>query len=338
MKIKNEIKKLENEPRLLIEVPLKPVQGTRFQPTGFPDLGAATYQLNDNTQMLIVESAQSMANRLEGVCWDNQDVVPVLKGIPYIKVVDINNQFLTSSIIESHRINSPYILESDDKTFYDKFKKEVGAMDFGPIDIEKFTRALFKYDINSLIHGVFISKSDLAGGRLRLSRALSSFVEARNVTEAHSGGVKLDHVNPGGKVNDVKGSKEGFGHIPFPRDEFTGDITAYFNLDLAQIRGYGFNTDVNDLLIALSLYKIQKLLKDGLKFRTSCDLTNSTPIVKKPNDFTLPSLDSDFERELKDMIGKVKDYFSEPPVTTVIYKKSKTKKEEANKEQKIPDE
>ncbi|NQT12971.1 MAG: type I-U CRISPR-associated protein Cas7, partial [Planctomycetes bacterium] len=68
---------LEGAPRLLIEVPLKPVQGSRFQPTGFPDLGAATYsgvrQENGKAvtvDSLLVESAQSMANRLEIVCWN----------------------------------------------------------------------------------------------------------------------------------------------------------------------------------------------------------------------------------------------------------------------------
>lgn len=35
---------LAHSPRLLLEVPLKPVQGSRFQPTAFPDLGAAVYQ------------------------------------------------------------------------------------------------------------------------------------------------------------------------------------------------------------------------------------------------------------------------------------------------------
>ena len=34
----------DNASRLLLTVPLRPVQGDRFQPTGFPSLGAATYQ------------------------------------------------------------------------------------------------------------------------------------------------------------------------------------------------------------------------------------------------------------------------------------------------------
>ena len=59
---------LKDSNRLLIEVELEPIQGERFQPTGFPDLGAAEIQLNDNTASLLVESAQSMANRLEDVC------------------------------------------------------------------------------------------------------------------------------------------------------------------------------------------------------------------------------------------------------------------------------
>ena len=34
---------LKDQPRLLLKAALQPIQGTRFQPTGFPDLGAATY-------------------------------------------------------------------------------------------------------------------------------------------------------------------------------------------------------------------------------------------------------------------------------------------------------
>jgi len=38
------MEKLKGVPRLLLEVELQPVQGDRFQPTGFPDLGAAIYE------------------------------------------------------------------------------------------------------------------------------------------------------------------------------------------------------------------------------------------------------------------------------------------------------
>jgi CRISPR-associated protein Csb1 len=48
---------LDKVSRLLMTVPLRPVQGDRFQPTGFPSLGAATYQTREGPKLL-VESAQ----------------------------------------------------------------------------------------------------------------------------------------------------------------------------------------------------------------------------------------------------------------------------------------
>lgn len=102
---------LATAPRLLFEADLKPVQGTRFQPTGFPDLGAARYDSPDGRPMLLVESAQSMANRLEAVCWDTaaDDWCTPLAGLPVIKVIDEKGKALTNSVLEAHRINSPYI-------------------------------------------------------------------------------------------------------------------------------------------------------------------------------------------------------------------------------------
>jgi len=90
---------LDKQPRLLIEADLQPVQGTRFQPTGFPDLGAAEYDGPDGRRMLLVESAQSMANRLEAVCWDTvaDDWVPALAGLPLIRVLDGSGKVLTHS-------------------------------------------------------------------------------------------------------------------------------------------------------------------------------------------------------------------------------------------------
>lgn len=288
---------LATAPRLLLEAHLQPLQGTRFQPTGFPNLGAATYDGPNGERMLLVESAQSMANRLETVCWDKpaDDWVEPLRGLPLVKVArklkdkdgkEIEES-LTNTVLEAHRINSPYILEGKDKSVLQSLKLQLAEMEEGPVDIKKLAAVLLKLDTNALIHGVFLAKSDLAGGRLRLPRALSSFIEAEEVKEAQSGGVKNDHVNPSGDTG------KGFGNVPFARSEFTSaKIIAYFNLDLAQIRAFGLGDSVSHLLIALALFKIQALLDSGLRLRTACDLEvkESGIVVKRPTGFVLPTL------------------------------------------------
>jgi CRISPR-associated protein Csb1 len=292
---------LANVPRLLLEARLKPVQGTRFQPTGFPNLGAATYDGPNGTRMLLVESAQSMANRLETVCWDkvSDDWVTPLKGLPLIKVLDSENKPLTNTVLEAHRINSPYILEGRDTSVLDRLRNELADMDEGPVDIRKLGAVLLGLDTNALLHGVFLAKSDLAGGRLRLPRAISAFIEAEDVREAQSGGVKNDHVNPSGDT------ARGFGNVPFARSEFSSSkITAYFNLDLAQIRGYGLGEAVTQLLVALALFKVRAFLEEGLRLRTACDLECDALIVVRPSGFTLPER-SLLDAELPSLISRV---------------------------------
>ena len=81
---------LKNAPRLLIEADLKPVQGSRFQPTGFPNLGHAVYSApSGGGQMLLVESAQSMANHLERTLWDdaNCELRGPAMGLSHVRVV-----------------------------------------------------------------------------------------------------------------------------------------------------------------------------------------------------------------------------------------------------------
>ena len=308
--------KIRNEPRILVEVPLKPVQGTRFQPTGFPDLGAATYTLADGKQMLLVESAQSMANRMEEVCWDNskEELVEKLKGLPYV-ISTLPDGSKTNSILEAHRINSPYIYNTKE---FDSIKKEIGFEKNKPFNRKKLVDALLKYDINSLIHGIFLEK---IGGVVRIPRVLSGFVEASNVTIAPSGGAKFDRIQPvtTGDSTPYGKAKDGYGNVIFHRDEFTGEITAYFNIDVSQIRGYGFDEKVEDLLLLLAFYKIRKLLDEGLRLRTACDLEVSGEItVKCPEGFRLPSLD-DLEKKIPGYIDKCGDHFATPRITEVLY-------------------
>ncbi len=253
-----DLSNLTKAQRLLFKIPLQPLQGSRFQPTGFPSLGAATFQTNRGTTSLLVESTQSMANRLEMTVWDPvaNDLKEELHGLSHVRVTrktgkdEKNCEFLTDTILESHRLNSPYLLEGKEKPFLNKLKKDLGVMETGPIDRHKLAETLLKYDVNSLLHGVFLAKKELAGGRLRVSRTLSAFIEADDVQIAPSGGVKNDHINPPGDTG------KGFGNVLFARDEYTAkSITLYVNLDLAQIRGYGLGNDVEYLLI-LGVYPL----------------------------------------------------------------------------------
>lgn len=293
---------------------MSPVQGQRLQPTGFPDLGAAIFNTPGGTQALLVESSQSMANRMEEVCWSIPDNnwIPELRGLPYIEVYE-DGKFITNSVLESHRMNSPYILESKDKTFFNQVRDELADMERGAVDLQKLARFLLKYDPGCLLHGVFLAKKELAGGRLRIARSLSSFIEAENVNLVASGGVKFDRVDPKGDT------KHGYGNVPFHRDEYTAEtITAYFNVDISQIRAYGLGDAVTELLTAWSLLKIRLVLERGLRLRTACDLAASEPEITNIPDASLPATEY-LLNEMPSLIRAAHNFFADPPVTKVHY-------------------
>jgi CRISPR-associated protein Csb1 len=308
---------LKDEPRVLMEATLKPLQGHRFQPTGFADLGPARYTLPDGTEMLLVESVQSVANRMELACWDQAtgDLISQLKGLPYIRVMSDDGTVLTNSVLEAHRINSEYVMKNasrkgTQKTFAKEFEEEIGYQKDGRVNWEKFYGALFKYDPNSLIHGCFLEE---IGGRLRVTRVLSGFIEASNVVPVESGGVKNNIVQP-----ELKG---GAGNVPFHRTEFVaGEIKAYFNLDLALLRGYGLGDEATRLLIALSLFKVRRFLSTGLRLRTACDLELIDDVqVTRPNGFKIPN-ETVLLQECGQLINACQSRFAAPPITEITWK------------------
>lgn len=299
MKLENIFSALQNQPRLLIEAELLPVQGSRFQPTGFPDLGAATYNRPDGTSMLLVESAQSMANRLEEVCWNKADnkIIEQLADLSHV-VTTLDNGQKTNSLLEPHRLNSGYLIVQDDnQTIKKQIKQTVGDADSGVLNIRSLAQTVFKLDAGSVLHGVFLEK---VAGRLRLQRLLSAFIEAEGANTVASGGVKLDVVDPKGDA------AKGFGNVPFARTEFTAQkVSAFFNLDLATMRGYGLGEAAEKLLIALSLFKILRFLNDGLRLRTACDFDLQNLKVTRPKDLKIENTDallSELENELPNLI------------------------------------
>jgi CRISPR-associated protein Csb1 len=319
---------LPASPRLLLQAELVPIQGTRFQPTGFPDIGAGVYTLPDGKEQLLVESAQSVANRLEAACWDDtgNDLVATLKGLSYVRVNGSDGELLTTSIQEAHRLNSPYIERTD---FFEKDLKPAIAFDERkPMDRAKLVTALARFDVGCLLHGVFLES---IAGVLRMPRALSGFIEAEGVGRVNSGGVKNDRVQASKDEEGGRTAAEGFGNVPFHRTEFIAErITAYFNIDLEQLRGYRLGVEMERLLLALALFKVQKFLASGLRLRTACDLAVSSLVVKAPADFTVPTV-NDLEGALPPLIRAAQKHFASPPVTSTMFtardkKEAKVKK------------
>ncbi|MDR1281284.1 MAG: type I-U CRISPR-associated protein Cas7 [Opitutaceae bacterium] len=272
--------------RLVIQATLKPVAGkTRFQPAGFPEIGHVIYDAPDGKKVCIVDSAASMANHLETVCVNgfDQTLVDELNGLPYVQCVTggDKNELVVTTLSEAHRLASDYFLDgkridTDGNLSAKKFVEELrDAPDkFGLRNLEKKThplpaqwwnifRTIFRYDPNSLVHGILFPALGI-----KLPRVLTATLDAFDAVRVGTSGVKFD------KLEKTK-SKQSI----FSKDEETAsEIRATFVIDLSLIRSFGrdedkgLNAAKKQLLLGLALWKIGKLLGFSFRFRSECDL------------------------------------------------------------------
>jgi CRISPR-associated protein Csb1 len=264
--------------RLLFNIPLKVTQGNRFQPTGFPNLGAATYLVNGQLSVL-VESPQSLTNRLEAQVMDEEGCpIALLSRMSYVRVMR-GDQLMTTSLREPHRLNSPHLLNAayGAERFEETLKKTLDA---------NWLSWLFTHDVNTLIHGVFFSQVKDKHDK-RLARLLSAYIEAHNATAVLSGGVKTEAVTGTGVT-----AEDGGGMIPFTREEFVAEkIMLYVSLDLAHLRSYRLTEPQRRLLLALALYKVRRFISEPQRLRTACDLVAMSDEVRaEGSGLLLPSL------------------------------------------------
>ena len=258
--------------RVIVRAELAPLTGagSRFQPTGFPDIGPALYSTPPTTdrpngqRVCIVDSAASVANRLEAVCWDEAacNVFTALNGLPYVRLLrgnDSMSDFVTSSITEPHRLASSYLTEATapngttlEETLHflfgliptskkKKTKKggatsdeEVGGDFQLPAQRRDMFSAIFRFDPCSLLHGLFFPQFN----QIKLPRCLYGTIEADGAETVESRGVKFDFISPE-KSKDKKSNK---GQPIFPRVEaIASQVRATFVLDCAQIRSFGLD-------------------------------------------------------------------------------------------------
>jgi CRISPR-associated protein Csb1 len=261
--------------RTTYTIELAPLAGYRFQPTGFPNLGAAVFERPKGggwVKALHVESPQSMANRMEATTWDvaGQRQVDALAGVPYLEVVNADGAFLTSSRLEAHRLASAYIVEgtTDGVTGSEWLKQRLNIVKGAAMDHRRLAAAVFELDPLSLIHGVFFARGDWPW-QPKIARAITCFIDADDVRVAASGGVKTDSVDTAGGNTDT-----GYGMVPHQRIEYTAQsITAYLTIDREQIASYGLSAPRARLLNALIDFEVSQLFgTGGLRLRTACDL------------------------------------------------------------------
>jgi CRISPR-associated protein Csb1 len=293
------IEQLAEAPRVVLRARLQPTLGSTFQPTGFPDLGPAEFQRPvrvdgrlETRSALLVESVQSMANRLEERGWDAPARAPrpPLSRLPYVEVREGDGTFLSSSRLEPHRLAGAYIKEAriDGQSAQEWMIKLLGVKKGVPLDWPAIYRAVFELDPLSLVHGVFFSDPGWSAyGNPKVRRAVAATIEAHDIEPVISGGVKRDDVRP--EVAVGHGTAEGYGFVPFGRTEYSAaEVLLFAVVDLAQIRGYGLGPERTRLLTLVSLWELASLLAGPLRLRTACDLTPAEVVVSAPDGFDLP--------------------------------------------------
>lgn len=283
-----------NAHRLVLQATLVPVTGDLFQPAGFPDIGHVIYDAprNDGTKekVCIVDSAASMANHLEAVSLASVQTLelhPDLAGMPYVECLTDApgttggtrpTRLVVTSLSEGHRLASSYFLDDkgkvirNDEVCADNFAAALrdgfGIQDLGkkthplPGDWWNVFRTIFRYDPNSLVHGILFPAMGI-----KLSRVLTAHHEAFGADRVGLSGVKFDKL---GKTTS--------GQPIFAVDKETaGEIRATFVIDLSLIRSFGcgdhgLNDNQKRFLLELALWKIGRLLSGPYRFRSGCDL------------------------------------------------------------------
>lgn len=327
-----------NVHRLVLQATLVPVTGDLFQPAGFPDIGHVIYdapRINGTKEKVcIVDSAASMANHLEAVSLASKETLelhPDIEEMPYLQCLTdapgttggtTPTRLVVTSLSEGHRLASSYFLDEKGKliqgnkvsaeNFATVLRTGFGIQDLGkkthplPGDWWNVFRTIFRYDPNSLVHGILFPAMGI-----KLARVLTAHHEAFGVDRVALSGVKFDKL---GKTTS--------GQPIFSVDKETArEIRATFVIDLSLIRSFGrgdhgLNDNQKRFLLELALWKIGRLLSGPYRFRSGCDLKLASLILIE-NGTAIELQPTELQRDISAVIRNVA--FSDPRITKVYW-------------------
>ena len=173
---------------------------------------------------------------------------------------------------------------------------------------KKIAVGLLKVDPGCLLHGIWFNESSFAGGKVRITRALSGYIEARDPSTANFGFQKRDPVSDRTDKDAGQSAAEGYGSVIGPKQHFTSpEVKAYFQIDLERLRSYGLLQKEVHALAAWGIYKIRRVLvasRDGVAdLRTECKFETAAIVAQvvdqetgKKTPFPLPELGEDLKQ------------------------------------------
>ena len=183
----------------------------------------------------------------------------------------------------------------------------------GVVNLRKLAAVCFKYDPNSLVHGVFLEK---IAGRLRHPRALSAFIEASGVGRADSGGVKFDRALP--KPKSGRRGREGrLRQRSLPphrvhRQDHHRVLQPRPRPD-SRLRPGRRRHEAAD---RASLWKVRRFLDSNMRLRTACELELVGRREVDPGQAAATDSScrpaTDLAKAVGDLIRKCKPQFAEP--------------------------
>jgi CRISPR-associated protein Csb1 len=281
---------------VVIRASLEPKNGNFLQPTAFPDIGPCIYRDKEGQRWCLVESEQSMSNRLEAVCMKSPGVwVDDLKGLPLIAVRNKAGDLLATNLTEPHRIASSYILDGkragngDMRALLEEKLGLQNGGDFWPMDRRAdLERLVFALDPSALLHGFQFVQWKFVG--LRQTRLVHARLEAElaDDPEVHYVMVKWDGIEP----ESTREERANKGQSIAAKSRIVPkNIVATFEIDVLGLKSLSLDEDRKKFLLGLALWKIGALLANkpsfdprsratgpSLRLRADCYLTCDVPI------------------------------------------------------------